>query len=85
MKIETQITVVAPDEKQKAAALKAAKGFEAVFMKEMLKSAMPSGTREESVYGDCMADALSQESAKGGGLGLAEWMMKNGLGKQAGG
>ena len=63
-----------------AAALKAAKGFEGVFLKEMMKQAMPAGNREESLYGDCLADALSQEAAKGKGLGLADWMMKNGLG-----
>lgn len=78
MKIEAT-GVHAPENKQNSAALKAAKGFEAVFMKEMLKSAMPSGNREQSVYGDCLADALSQETAKGGGLGLADWMMKNGM------
>jgi len=62
-----------------AKALKAAKGFEAVFLKEMLKAAMPSGNREETVYGDCLADAFSQEAAKGKGLGLSEWIMEKGL------
>lgn len=62
-----------------AKALKAAKGFEAVFLKEMMKLAMPSDTREQSVYGDCLADALSQEAAKGKGLGLSDWIMEKGL------
>lgn len=66
----------AADEK----ALKAAKGFEAVFLKEMMKLAMPSGNREEAVYGDCLADALSQEAAKGKGVGLSDFIMQKGLG-----
>lgn len=60
-------------------ARKAAKGFEAVFLKEMLKMAMPSATREQQVYGDCLADAVSREAADGRGMGLAEWMLKSGL------
>lgn len=76
MKIDS---VSAPAADGSAAALKAAKGFEAVFIKEMMKLAMPSGNREESLYGDCLADALSQEAAKGRGLGLADWIMEKGL------
>ena len=73
----------APAAAGQPAALKAAKGFEAVFLKEMMKAAMPSSNREESLYGDCLADSLSQEAAKGKGLGLADWMMRNGLERAA--
>lgn len=76
MKIEAAAVPAASGAK----ALKAAKGFEAVFLKEMMKLAMPSGNREESVYGDCLADAFSQEAAKGKGLGLSDFIMQKGLG-----
>jgi len=76
MRVEAGAAAVEPEREK---ALKAAQGFEAVFLKELLKLAMPSGNREESVYGDCLADALSREAAGGRGLGLAGWMMENGL------
>lgn len=66
-------------QQRKAEALKAAKGFEAVFLKEMFKAAMPSGDRGLEVYGDCLAGAMADEAAKGRGLGLADWIAENGL------
>ncbi len=56
---------------------KAAQDFEAVFLKEMMKTAMPSSSREQSVYGDCLADSLAQEASRGKGIGLASWIEAN--------
>lgn len=77
MKLEV-IRTLPPAVREKE--IKAARGFEAVFIKEMMKLAMPSGNREEALYGDCLADALSQEAAKGRGIGLADLILDKGLG-----
>jgi flagellar protein FlgJ len=60
--------------------LKAAKDFESIFVRQMLKSlekttaaggnAKP--TAGQSTYGSMIVDTLSESIAKGGGLGLAD-------------
>src|SRR6187551_588790 len=74
--------------------LKAAKDFESIFVRQMLKSlekttaaggnAKP--TAGQSTYGSMIVDTLSESISKGGGLGLADvvarsMMAANTLGK----
>lgn len=66
----------APDAKL----LQAAKDFEAIFVRQMLKSVEKTTaaggstkpTAGQSTYGSMIVDSLSDSISKGGGLGLAE-------------
>jgi len=66
----------APDPKL----LQAAKDFEAIFVRQMLKSVEKTTaaggsakpTAGQSTYGSMIVDSLSDSIAKGGGLGLAD-------------
>src|SRR5882724_3935694 len=71
----------APDPK----VLKAARDFEAIFVRQMLKSlekttAAGCGTQAsagEKTYGSMIVDTLSESMSKAGGLGLAEVIAKS--------
>lgn len=60
--------------------LKAAKDFEAIFVRQMLKSLEKTTaaggnthpTAGQSTYGSMIVDTLSESISKGGGLGLAD-------------
>ena len=73
--------VEAPD----PAMLKAAKDFETIFVRQMLKSvekttAAGMGTKAaagQSTYGSMIVDTLSDSISKGGGLGLADVIAKS--------
>jgi len=82
----------APDPKL----LQAAKDFEAIFVRQMLKSVEKTtaagGTTKptagQSTYGSMIVDTLSDSISKGGGLGLADvvarsMMATHNLGKPA--
>jgi flagellar protein FlgJ len=66
----------APDPKL----LQAAKDFEAIFVRQMLKSVEKTTaaggsakpTAGQSTYGSMIVDSLSESITKGGGLGLAD-------------
>ena len=65
--------------------LKAAKDFESIFVRQMLKSvekttAAGMGTKAaagQSTYGSMVVDTLSDSISKGGGLGLADVIAKS--------
>ena len=65
--------------------LKAAKDFEAIFIRQMLKSvekttAAGCGTRAapgQGTYGSMIVDTLSDSISKGGGFGLADVIAKS--------
>jgi len=65
--------------------LKAAKEFESIFVRQMLKSvekttAAGCGTKAapgQSTYGSMIVDTLSDSISKGGGLGLADVVAKS--------
>ncbi|MES1179209.1 MAG: rod-binding protein [Myxococcales bacterium] len=67
------------------AMLKAAKDFESIFVRQMLKSvekttAAGMGTQAaagQSTYGSMIVDTLSDSISKGGGLGLADVIAKS--------
>ena len=67
------------------AMLKAAKDFESIFVRQMLKSvekttAAGMGTQAsagQSTYGSMVVDSLSESISKGGGLGLADVIAKS--------
>jgi peptidoglycan hydrolase FlgJ len=67
------------------AMLKAAKDFESIFVRQMLKSvekttAAGMGTQAaagQSTYGSMVVDTLSDSISKGGGLGLADVIAKS--------
>jgi flagellar protein FlgJ len=67
------------------AMLKAAKEFESIFVRQMLKSvekttAAGMGTQAspgQSTYGSMIVDTLSESISKGGGLGLADVIAKS--------
>ncbi|MEO6602320.1 MAG: rod-binding protein [Polyangiaceae bacterium] len=67
------------------AMLKAAKDFESIFVRQMLKSvekttAAGMGTKPaagQSTYGSMVVDTLSDSISKGGGLGLADVIAKS--------
>ncbi len=67
------------------AMLKAAKDFESIFVRQMLKSvekttAAGMGTQAsagQSTYGSMIVDTLSESISKGGGLGLADVIAKS--------
>jgi len=71
----------APDPK----ALQAARDFEAIFVRQMLKSlekttAAGAGTQAsagEKTYGSMIVDTLSESISKAGGLGLADVIAKS--------
>jgi len=60
--------------------LKAAKDFESIFVRQMLKSVEKTtaaggsakATAGQSTYGSMIVDTLSESISKGGGLGLAD-------------
>jgi len=66
------------------AALKAAKDFESIFVRQMLKSvekttAAGGGAKAapgQSTYGSMIVDTLSESISRGGGLGLADVIAK---------
>jgi peptidoglycan hydrolase FlgJ len=65
--------------------LKAAKGFESIFVRQMLKSLEKTtaaggnakSTAGQSTYGSMIVDSLSESISKGGGLGLAEVLARS--------
>jgi Rod binding domain-containing protein len=65
--------------------LKAAKDFESIFVRQMLKSVQKTtaagmGTQAaagQSTYGSMIVDTLSDSISKGGGLGLADVIAKS--------
>ncbi len=79
--VSTAPKAEAPD----PAMLKAAKDFESIFVRQMLKSvekttAAGMGTQAsagQSTYGSMIVDTLSDSISKGGGLGLADVIAKS--------
>jgi len=65
--------------------LKAAKDFEAIFVRQMLKSlekttsagAATKAAPGQSTYGSMIVDTLSESISAGGGLGLADVIAKS--------
>ena len=70
------------------AVLKAAKDFESIFVRQMLKSlekttAAGAGTKAspgQSTYGSMIVDTLSESISAAGGLGLADVIAKSMMG-----
>ncbi len=70
------VKVEAPD----PSLLKAAKEFESIFVRQMLKSLEKTtaaggnakATAGQSTYGSMIVDSLSESISKGGGIGLAD-------------
>jgi Rod binding domain-containing protein len=64
--------------------VKAAQEFEAVFIRQLLKPLEKAGemgksgpvTSGSSVYGSMMVGAMADSASKGGGIGLAEMVLK---------
>jgi peptidoglycan hydrolase FlgJ len=65
--------------------LKAAKEFESIFVRQMLKSLEKTtaaggnakATAGQSTYGSMIVDSLSESISKGGGLGLADMLARS--------
>ena len=65
--------------------LKAAKDFESIFVRQMLKSLEKTtaaggnakATAGQSTYGSMIVDSLSESISKGGGLGLADMLARS--------
>ena len=65
--------------------LKAAKEFESIFVRQMLKSLEKTtaaggnakATAGQSTYGSMIVDSLSESISKGGGLGLADVLARS--------
>jgi flagellar protein FlgJ len=71
-----------PSATQVAAARKVAQQFEAIFLRKLMSGLEKSGSLGGSstgsqVYGSMMVGALADSAAKGGGLGLADLVMKS--------
>jgi len=78
------VTQPTPAQAPDAGVLKAAKDFESIFVRQMLKSvekttAAGGGAKAaagQSTYGSMIVDTLSESISKGGGLGLADVIAK---------
>jgi peptidoglycan hydrolase FlgJ len=65
--------------------LKAAKDFESIFVRQMLKSLEKTtaawgnakATAGQSTYGSMIVDSLSESISQGGGLGLADMLARS--------
>ena len=55
---------------------KAAQGFEAIFLREILSKSLPKVSGGLSAYGDMMGGAMAEGMAQSGGLGLAAWIVR---------